>query len=337
LNQEAQLIERIAKTVPSVRGARGGGSAPKGLRLGIGDDAAILADGRRGEWVLSCDAFVEGIHFRAESDPPDSAGYKALARATSDLAAMGAEARYFLLTLALPADRTGLWLDAFLRGMRRAARQLGMRLAGGDTTRSDKVSISITVIGEIGRGLAVKRSGARPGDLIYVSGRLGRAALGLALLEAHAHAARLPGPLLKPHLYPAIRIELGGWLARRRVASAMMDISDGLSTDLARLCQASGVGARLAAERIPCVRIPVAATRLLRGKPLDPLRMALHGGEDYQLLFTVPPGKVKRLPRAPGFAQLASIGEVERGRRITIVDRKGHGQELEPQGWDPFP
>jgi thiamine-monophosphate kinase len=193
------------------------------------------------------------------------------------------------------------------------------------------------VIGEIGRGLAVKRSGARPGDLIYVSGRLGRAALGLALLEAHAHAARLPEPLLKPHLYPAIRIELGGWLARRRVASAMMDISDGLSTDLARLCQASGVGARLAAERIPCVRIPAAATRLLRGRPLDPLRMALHGGEDYQLLFTVPPGKVKRLARAPGFAQLASIGEVERGRRITIVDRKGHGQELEPQGWDPFP
>jgi thiamine-monophosphate kinase len=336
LNQEAQLIERITKAVPSVRGLRGGAQARRGLRLGIGDDAAVLAAGRSDEWVLSSDALVDGIHFRAKSDPPDSAGYKALARATSDLAAMGAEARFFLLTLALPADRTGTWLNAFLRGMSRAARELGMRLAGGDTTRSDQVSISITVIGEIGRGLAVMRSGARPGDLIYVSGRLGRAALGLALMEARGRADKLPASLLEPHLYPAIRIELGSWLARHHVASAMMDISDGLSTDLARLCGASGVGAQLAVERIPCVRIPAAATRVLRGKPLDPLRMALHGGEDYELLFTVPPGKVKRLRRAPGFAQLAAIGEVRRGKRIMVVDGEGNRQQLEPHGWDPF-
>jgi thiamine-monophosphate kinase len=332
LNQEAQLIERIAKAVASIRGTR----EYRGLRLGIGDDAAVLTAGRRDEWVLSCDAFVDGIHFRAESYPADSVGYKALARATSDLAAMGAEPRFFLLTLALPADRTGSWLDGFLRGMGRAARELGMRLAGGDTTRSDKVSISITVIGEIGPGLAVTRSGGRPGDLIYVSGRLGRAALGLALMEARGRAAKSLAPLLKPHLYPEIRIELGGWLARHRVASAMMDLSDGLSTDLARLCGASGVGARLVAERIPCARIPAAATRALRGKPLDPLGMALHGGEDYELLFTVPPRNLKWLRSAPGFAGITPIGEIERSKQIMIVDAKGHSQRLEPQGWDPF-
>jgi thiamine-monophosphate kinase len=334
LNQEAQLIERIAKAVPSVRGARGAAEARTGVRLGIGDDAAVLRPGGRDEWVLSCDALLDGVHFRTASYPADSVGYKALARATSDLAAMGAEPRFFLLTLALPAARTGHWLDAFLRGMGRAAQELGLRLAGGDTTRADQVSISITVLGEIGRGLAVTRSGARPGDLIYVSGRLGRAALGLALMEARAGKAL--APLLKPHLYPQIRIKLGAWLARQRVASALLDISDGLSTDLARLCAASGVGARLAAERIPSVRIPAAATRILRGKPLDPLRLALHGGEDYELLFTVPVGKVKRLRAAPGFAQLAAIGEVERGKRITIVGGEGRGQELKPHGWDPF-
>ena len=186
MHREAQLIERITKAVPSVRGRRGGAKARRGLRLGIGDDAAILAAGRRDEWVLSSDALVDGIHFRAKSDPPDSAGYKALARATSDLAAMGAKARFFLLTLALPADRTGTWLDAFLRGMSRAARELGMWLAGGDTTRSDQVSISITVIGEIGRGLAVKRSGARPGDRIYVA----RTLRGLHLSWMHNAAAK---------------------------------------------------------------------------------------------------------------------------------------------------
>jgi thiamine-monophosphate kinase len=336
LNQEAQLIERIAKAVPSLRGARGGAEAQRGLRLGIGDDAALLAKGGRGDWVLSCDAFVDGIHFRAKSYPPDSVGYKALARATSDLAAMGAEARFFLLTLGLPTGLRGAWLDRFLRGMRRAARELGMRLAGGDTTRSDKVSISITVIGEIGRELAVRRSGARSGDLIYVSGRLGRAALGLALMAARGPAAGLLAPLLKPHLYPQIRIELGNCLARRCVASAMMDISDGLSTDLARLCRASGVGARLAAERIPCVRIPPAATRALRGKRLNPLRMALHGGEDYELLFTVPRRSLKRLRSVREFRNCTAIGEIVRGGGTTLIDEKGRATPLEPLGWDPF-
>jgi thiamine-monophosphate kinase len=311
------------------------------MRLGIGDDAAILVPGRNTEWVLSCDAFLDGVHFLANSYPADSVGYKSLVRAASDLAAMGAEPRLFLLTLALPARLTGKWLDEFLRGMGRAARLLGMRLAGGDTTKSATVSISITVLGEVARGKAVTRSGARPGDILYVSGRLGRAQLGLELAKSGGPGAltkmlRRHSDLLQPHLYPEIRVELGAWVARHEVASAMMDISDGLSTDLARLCRASGVGARVLADCIPCVRIPAARSGPLRKLQLDPMQMALHAGEDYELLFTVPRKKAKRLRSAPGFAEITAIGEIERGKRITIVGADGRGKRLDPGGWDPF-
>jgi thiamine-monophosphate kinase len=337
MDREAQLIERIARAVPSRRGAGRGG----GMRLGIGDDAAILTPGRNAEWVLSCDAFLEGVHFLAESYPPDSIGYKSLVRAASDLAAMGARPRLFLLTLALPARLTGKWLDEFLRGMGRAARLLGMRLAGGDTTKSATVSISITVLGEVARGQAVTRSGARPGDILYVSERLGRAQLGLKLAKiggprTRATLLRSQSRLLQPHLYPKIRVELGAWLAQHEIASAMMDISDGLSTDLARLCAASGVGARLWAERIPCVKLPVARTSPLRKLRLDAMQMALHGGEDYELLFAVPRKRLNRLRSAPGFAQITAIGEIERGKRITLVGADGRSKRLDPGGWDPF-
>lgn len=336
-DSEDQLIERIAKAVPSVRGA----SSRAGLRVGIGDDDAVGAPRAGCEWLLHCDAFLDGIHFHAKTYPADSVGYKSLARATSDLAAMGADPRFFLLTLALPASLTGKWLDGFLRGMSRASRQLGILLAGGDTTKSDKISISITVVGELGRGLAVRRSGARPGDLVYVSGRLGRAELGLELMKARGRSAGARNSpdlarLLQPHLYPKIRLELGAWLARNRVASSMMDISDGVSTDLARVCKASAVGARLWAERIPCVKIEPAAARLLRGRRLDPLRMALDGGEDYELLFTVPRRNLKKLRGAPGSSGITAIGEIERGNRITLAGANSREKRLEPGGWDPF-
>ncbi len=337
MDREVQLIERIAKAVPSSRSAGRG----VGMRLGIGDDAAIVTPAGNTDWVLSCDAFLEGIHFLARGYPADSVGYKSLVRAASDLAAMGAKPRLFLMTLALPARLTGEWLDEFLRGMGRAARLLGMRLAGGDTTKSATVSISITVLGEVAHGLAVRRSGAQPGDILYVGGRLGRAQLGLELVKsagpgALARLLRSQSRLLQPHLYPKIRVELGAWLARRQIASAMMDISDGLSTDLARLCRASGAGARLWAERIPCVKLQADRTPWLRKLRLDPMQMALHGGEDYELLFTVPRERLKRLRSAPGFAEITAIGEIERGRGITLVGADGRSKQLDPGGWDPF-
>jgi len=343
MSSEDKLIRRIVRAIPSVAGARA--SSRDELRLGIGDDAAVIAPRGRLEWVLSCDAFVEGTHFLTKIHPADSVGFKSLARATSDLAAMGATPRLFLLTLALPAIRTGKWLDEFLRGMGRAARQLGMRLAGGDTTKSRTVSISITVLGEIAPGLAVKRSGARPGDIIYVSGKLGQAQMGF-LMAKNAHSLTIKKTIsgrfspLRAHLYPRVRLQLGSWLAQQRIASAMMDLSDGLSTDLARLCAASNVGARIWTERIPCVEIPDGKfgkpSRQLARMKLDPLQLALHGGEDYELLFTVPPKHMKRLRRAPGFLEITAIGEIERGTKTVLVGDDGVVTPLCSGGWDPF-
>lgn len=327
---EDQLIKRIS-----------GSGGPKatclralGVRLGVGDDAAILSPAKNTDWVLSCDAFVEGVHFLTQNYPAESVGYKALARATSDLAAMGATPRAFLLTLALPAACTGNWLTKFLRGLHAAASHLGICLVGGDTTKFSRVSISITVQGEIARGLAVTRAGARPGDLIYVSGRLGRAQLGFELMRRKLGGKRRYHPLLQPHLYPRIPIALGRWLAREKLASAMMDISDGLSTDLARLCRASHVGAGILKQRIPAVEVPAAVE--IRRLNLDPLQMALHGGEDYKLLFTIAAREKDRLREAPGSTQLVAIGQITAEKRILLTDAHGCTEPLKPEGWDPF-
>jgi thiamine-monophosphate kinase len=330
VNTEAQLIKRIARAIPSR--AVGG----KGLRLGIGDDAAIVAARWGYDWVVSCDAVLEGVHFIPGVHPADSIGYKALVRAASDLAAMGATPRVFLMTLAMPAARTGKWLDEFLRGMGRAARLLGMVLAGGDTSRNREISISMTVMGEARRGASVKRGGARRGDLIYVSGKLGRAQLGLELVMGGLGNERRFAGLVRAHLYPRVRVELGKWLAERGIASAMMDLSDGLSTDLRRMAEASGAGARVWSERIPCVTIPPGVAKRLGGRRADPLKMALHGGEDYELLFTVRPRMVKMLRGAVGFGQITPIGEITRGKGILIIDGDGKAKALAPLGWDSF-
>lgn len=332
LDGENQLIERTGRAIPSIKDSRVFGS----LRLGIGDDAAVITSGRWREWALTCDQFLEGVHFLGNVHPADSVGYKALARAASDVAAMGGKPRFFLLAMAIPASRTGKWFDGFLRGMGRAARELGVWLAGGDTTKAAKVSINITVLGEIEPGPAVTRSGAQPGDIIYVSGRLGRAQLGLELVRRGLGRRAQFRELVQPHLYPRIQVKFGAWLAAHRVPSAMMDISDGLSTDLARLCAASRVGARVWAERIPAVKIPPQLASRTRGPSLDPLQMALHGGDDYGLLFTVAPRNAKRLARAPQFRDLTPIGEITRDRKILLVARDGGSKPLRPRGWDPF-
>ena len=175
--------DRLVKSLVRALNFRGGGKDGAKLRLGIGDDAAIISPGRNRDWVVSCDAFLEGIHFLARTDPPDSVGYKSLVRATSDLAAMGALPRFFFLTLALPDRCTGKWFDRFLKGMGAHPVSCKFKSQAAIPPGIQKSSISITVLGEIAAGKAVKRSGARPGDLIFVTGRLGRAALGLELIR----------------------------------------------------------------------------------------------------------------------------------------------------------
>jgi len=322
---EKQLIERTGRKLPLGRGS--------GVRVGMGDDAAVLRPKKGVEWVLTTDAFLENVHFLLRVHPPEAVGYKALARATSDLAAMGARPLYFLLNLALPPRCTGKWYDGVLEGMARAARSFGLTLAGGDTTRSTLAAINLTIIGEIERGHAVLRSGARPGDLICVSGTLGEAELGLQLLLRRGpRTKKWKRELLQKHFYPEPRLDLGQWLAKKGRATAMIDTSDGLSTDLRHLCEASGVGAKIWAAEVPKVVLADDVDKLR----FDPLQLALDGGDDYELLFTVPKGFERHLPRAIHGVPVTVIGEITRERRILLVDDAGRTRNLPAQGWEPF-
>ncbi len=322
--REEEIIERFRRAFPFRPGGR--------LRLGIGDDAALFRPASGKELILTCDASIEGVHFLREKHAPDVVGYRALARAVSDIAAMGGVPQCFLLTLALPKSHTGRWLDRFLTGLRRAVQMFHVKHSGGDTTRNSRIFISITVLGEMRRGRAILRSGARPGDLICASGSLGNAQLGLELiLKGLAHDSRWR-PLLRKHLRPEPRLALGQWLADKKIATALIDISDGLSTDLGHICDASGVGARIYADKIPRVRVP----ETLRRRAFDPLTLALHGGEDYELLFTVPSRLATRLPARFRGVRLSVIGEITRERTITLIHPDGRAQPLSAEGWDPF-
>jgi len=324
--REGELIDKIDQAL--WRRFRASGE----VRLGIGDDAALFRPRAGHELILTCDWFLEGTHFLRDKHPPDSVGWKCLARALSDVAAMGGVPRCFLLSLAIPASHTGRWLDEFLRGLRRASRRFGCVLAGGDTTRQKEILINITVLGEIKTGQALLRSGARPGDLIYVTGNLGEAELGLHALKRSHRLVNPKNALTKKHLYPEPRLALGQWLAERRLASAMMDLSDGLSSDLPRLCAASGVGARLERERIPPTQNRDAARKF----GLDPMDLALNGGDDYELLFTVPPQKAKSLPRAFQGVRLTPIGRITQKSKLVVCKENGRDRPLAAGGWDPF-
>jgi thiamine-monophosphate kinase len=325
---EEKLIKRIRRRIPSAEGGV--------LRLGIGDDAAILRTPSGVDWVVTTDPFIEDVHFLADAHEPAVVGYKALARATSDIAAMGAQPRLFLLNLTIPASRTGRWLDGMLTGMALAARRFGLRLAGGDTAqgprKNPKIALHLTVLGLMERGRELRRSGAQPGDAIFVSGPLGAAQLGLELVLHSMHRQKRWSHLLLPHFHPVPAVSLGQWLARTRIASAAMDLSDGLSSDLHRLCQASAVGAHIEAEKLPCVVVP----RQLQSLKLTRLTLALHGGEDYGLLFTVPQRKAARIPKTFRGTPLTRIGEIVRGRGVKLVDAHGKATRLEPHGWDHF-
>jgi thiamine-monophosphate kinase len=320
---EDQLIARVRRRFPSTG---------VGLQVGIGDDAAVLRPSAGREWVVTTDAFLENVHFLRKVHPAKAVGYKALARATSDIAAMGARARYFFLTLGLPDACAGAWLDDFLGGMCRAACQFGLILAGGDTTKYPVVVASLTVLGEIDRGKAILRSGARPGDLLCVSGKLGEAELGLRLIQRKMHKKKRWLGLLKEQFYPEPRLALGEWLVAHRFATSMIDTSDGLSTDLGHICQASGVGAIVWTEKVPVVRVPAELRRL----GLDSLDLALNGGEDYELLFTISGKLADRLPRKLGGVSISVIGEITRGKEVVLLGPDGNSTLLQPKGWDPF-
>jgi thiamine-monophosphate kinase len=305
----------------------------KGVKLGIGDDAALLAVKSGHELILTTDMSIEDVHFSHRLHPAEAVGHRALARSLSDVAAMGGVPRYVLVSLAISRQVTRDWVSGFYRGMQALARRFGVRLVGGDTALvPGRTFIDVLVAGEVRRGKALRRSGARTGDQIFVSGRLGLSALGLRLLQSKQSGSRLRAKAatreaVHAHLYPEPQCALGRFLSGRRTASALMDLSDGLSTDLSRLCTASGVGARLWAAKIPGPNLPEAA---------DSLQLALHGGEDYQLLFTVPQREASRLRLKFQGRPFYHLGEIEASKGIKLVMPEGNVHTLKPAGWDYF-
>jgi thiamine-monophosphate kinase len=300
---------------------------------GIGDDCAVLrllpgrGKNKEKDTLVTTDFTLEGIHFRRDWHPAESVGHRCLTRGLSDIAATGGEPVAAFLSLALPRDLPQSWVGRFARSLLSLAERHGVTLAGGDTAESPNgVLADIVVVGTVPKGKAVLRSGARPGDRIYVSGELGGSAA--AVWRMRSKPKRKLNPRDYPrHFFPEPRIELGRVLREKGLASAMIDTSDGLSTDLAHICEESGVGAEVQAEAIPRASV---------GKPAREvdLHFALHGGEDYELLFTAP--RSKRIRSRIAGIPITHIGDITRRWKIFLMNRAGVGYELEPRGWEHF-
>jgi thiamine-monophosphate kinase len=289
------------------------------LTFGIGDDCAVLKPRPGQDMVVTTDLSLEKVHFRRDWHSPESVGHRCLARGLSDLAAMGARPESAFLSVALPKDLTGLWMKRFLDGLFALAEKAQVPLAGGDTSSSPTglVIADIVLLGSVPRGRALLRSGARPGDVIYVTGALGGSAAELLTLSRRGK----PKQAHHPHLYPEPRLAAGQALVRRRLANAAIDVSDGLSTDLAHICEESGVHAEIDAEALP----------VEAGATLD---QALHGGEDYEILFTAN-GAV---PKSLGGVAIHPIGRIKkRGKGpVVILLRNGKREVLKAAGWEHF-
>jgi thiamine-monophosphate kinase len=339
--------------IAAIRARAGGGK--DSLRLGIGDDCAILRPPAGHEIVVTTDFSLEQVHFRRDWHPPESIGHRCLARGLSDLAAMGARPLGAFLSLALPAELTTKdlgksWLDHFLDGFLALATGSGVPLAGGDTAQSPEFDArgrkqsglavaDIVLIGTVKRGRALLRSGARAGDVIYVTGNLGGAAAELLALGRNPSKF---SDLTKaaeghPHLFPEPRLDAAHKLASTRRIHSGIDISDGLSTDLAHICEESDVAAEIDAAAIPIHPLALQAER--DGWVPSALGLALHEGEDYELLFTAP--RRTLIPGRIGGAGVHPIGRItaRKGRRPRVVlrGRDGKATALESGGWEHFP
>ena len=300
---------------------------PRGnVEVGIGDDCAVVLAGRR-RLLLTTDALIEDVHFRRGWDTYAGLGRRAFAVNASDIAAMGGSPRFALLSLGAPADTEVADLYGFVRGFARAAGANGCALVGGNLSESGRWMISVTLVGEA-TDPPLRRSGARPGDLLYVSGRLGAAAFGREILLGRRRGAR---GRTRAFLRPEPRLDLGRRLARTRAASAAIDVSDGLLADLGHLCRASRVGAVVEAERLPL------AQGLSDLPEHDRLALALRGGEDYELLFAVPPRRVSRLAVESREAPpVTCIGRLTGGRRIRVLGDPAAVNASRSPGFDHF-
>lgn len=325
---ELAILERIRRRA---------GSFHHKLSLGIGDDCALLRVKPGEQIAITTDLSIAGRHFRLETHPPEAIGHRTLARGLSDIAAMGARPLAAFLSLGLPRDLTTrkrsspAWIDRFLDGFLTLAAEFETPLAGGDLAESPVAAADIVLVGAVPRGKALLRSGARHGDRLYVTGALGGSVAGFAILgkgtrkeSVAAHLKKSANNPLAPHLWPQPRIAQGLWLQRKRLASAAIDISDGLSTDLDHICTESHVSAEIDLKSLPI-------------SPGATIEQALHGGEDYELLFTA--GVNVRIPTRIAGVPVTRIGRITRRRsgtpRVVLITSAGR-LPLEHRGWQHF-
>jgi len=301
---ELQLIRRIRALSSSRNPA---------VRVGIGDDCAVLHVPAGHEMIVTTDFSLEGRHFRRDWHSAQSAGHRCLMRGLSDVAAMGGRPLAAFLSIALPKGFDINWLDGFMEGFGALAGRFRVELAGGDTSEAPGAEIlaDVMVVGAVKQGRALLRSGAQPGDGIYVTGSLGGSAVELEEMRIGRNR-RESGP----QSFPEPRVTVGLALARRGIATSCMDLSDGLSTDLRHLCEASGGGAEVNGVAIP---VAVGAT----------MEQAMHGGEDYELLFTARSGV--KVPR-----RIAGIGVTWIGKVVAASGVRVDGSELMAGGWEHF-
>lgn len=327
---ELDLIDQIRRSFPA---------RSRLIQLGIGDDCAILRPPRGQEILVTTDFSLEDRHFRRDLHSAASVGHRCLARGLSDLAAMGGRPLAAFLSLALPKTllrtRPGrVWLDGFFNGLRSLAERYKTPLAGGDTSQSPGgfILADIILVGSAPRGRALRRSTARAGDAIYVTGSLGGAHAELTSLLKANRPSRATEQGSHPHFFPQPRLVVGATLLRRRLASACIDLSDGLSTDLAHVCEASCLRAEIEATALPLHPL----TRDLSAN--EALRAALDGGEDYELLFTAP--AAARVPRSIAGVPITRIGVMHRVDRrlpqMRLIERDGRRETLSPSGWEHF-
>lgn len=334
---EFPLIDRVAAIITTER---------PDVVVGIGDDVAVLPNdstltGQGDEYLLATvDSQVEGVHFLRRQITPHQLGRRALAINLSDIAAMGGRPDYALISLALPTDTEVAWVEALYRGLRVEADRFGVAIIGGNMARSAaEIFVDVTVLGRVERERLLLRSGACPGDWVLVTGRLGDAAAGLSVLlqPGLSIPAANREALLARHLTPTPRLPEAAVIARSRLATAMIDLSDGLSSDVGHICERSQVGVRLWSERLP---ISAAARQVAVQANRSPLSLALEGGEDYELCFTAPPEAAETLiadvARETG-SLVTVVGEIlraEQGRWLVLGD--GHEVPLEARGWEHF-
>lgn len=325
---EFGLIERLAQQVSRTADS---------VALGIGDDAAVVDLPAGHQLVATLDTLLEDVHFRKEWTTPEDLGWKALAVSVSDLGAMAASPRACLVSLALPPETETHWIEALYAGLAECAERYGCPVVGGDTVRSPRgVTITVVALGAAPAERIVRREGAKPGDLLCVTGVLGDSAAGLALLERGGEVCEREeySGLLAWHRRPLPPVEAGVALAQRGLSTAMIDLSDGLASDLVRLRERGGVGAVVRAERLP---IADAARRAAEELGVNSSDWALHGGEDYQLMFTVSPDRWDEVPPALGPLGVTAtiIGEMG-GDENRLVHPDGRSELLRPTGFRHF-